>query len=69
MTIVPAYFEKFQHHNLPLPLHGSYHRGHGAAVNPELHSVYVQAFVHKVGQAGVCLKEGGVVLLKLRPSV
>ena len=69
MAEVSGYFKQFVHHILPIPLHGSYHWGHGAAVNPELDSVHVQALIHKAGQGGVCLEEGGVVLLKLQPSL
>ena len=69
MAEVSGYFKQFVHHTLPIPLHGSYHWGHGAAVNPELDSVHVQALIHKAGQGGVCLEEGGVVLLKLQPSL
>ena len=69
MAIVPAHLKQFEHNILPLPLHGRYHRGHGAAVNQELHPVNVQALVHKGDQTGVCLQEGGVVLLKLHPCV
>ena len=66
MTIVSAQFKKFDHHNLPLPLDSGYHRGHGAAVEQELHPVPVLlngSSLDDCGRLDDCLDKTGRILV------
>ena len=45
---------------LTIYLYSSDDRSHGTAVQPELHLIKYQTFIHQLDQVGVGMQEGGV---------